>query len=78
MEETKHCSVTSKICYSQREANLRIHSAKNRKRKHGPKKIPQRAYFCKYCGMYHLTHLRSLHTTKATLRRYGPKGDREF
>lgn len=77
-EEGQLCPVTNKICYSFKEANDRIRAAKRSHKANKPKQIPQRKYWCKYCRWYHLTHFRGLHTAKATLRRYGPKGDKEF
>lgn len=54
------CSVTGKRCYSEREANVAISSAKKhfhtgtaRKTKNG--KIPRRKYFCESCKSWHLT-----------------------
>lgn len=74
----EYCEVTHKICYSQKEANNIIASVKHWKRCRKPKQIPKRAYRCKYCGCYHLTHFSGEHTCKSTLRRYGAKGDKEF
>lgn len=72
--EREYCETTHKICYSQKEANNIIASAKRWRRCKKPKQIPQRSYYCENCGYYHLTHFRNLHTCKATLRRYGAKG----
>jgi hypothetical protein len=78
-EEKEYCSFTHKICYSQKEAGNIIRSTKrNRKIKHRNQNIPQRSYYCRHCGAFHLTHYRNFHTSKATLRKCGPRGYREF
>lgn len=59
------CEATGKRCYSKKDANSAIHSAKNHSHK---KRIPFRSYYCEKCGTYHLTHFsdykRSTITTK--------------
>lgn len=59
------CEATGKRCYSKKDANSAIHSAKNHSHK---KRIPFRSYYCDKCGTYHLTHFpdykRSTITTK--------------
>lgn len=54
------CSETGKRCYSEKEANIAISSAKKhygkgtaRKTKTGD--IPRRKYYCKNCRSWHLT-----------------------
>lgn len=47
------CEATGKRCYSKKDANSAIHSAKNHSHK---KRIPFRSYYCDKCGTYHLTH----------------------
>jgi hypothetical protein len=49
------CVKTGKRMYSAREANSAKNSAGNL---HHTKQIPLRAYYCKHCGAYHLTHFR--------------------
>lgn len=51
------CESEGKICYTEREANETLNSARH----HGnrSKKIPVRKYFCKECGYFHLTSHKS-------------------
>lgn len=51
-----------KICYSEREANQVLHDcrhtgARRQYRRSTNKVIPKRKYYCKDCGMYHLTSI---------------------
>lgn len=77
-KEREYCSYCQKICYSAKEASIIIASVKTWRHRKKPKQIPQHSYYCKHCGYYHLTHFRGEHTCKSTLRRYGPKGTKEF
>lgn len=43
-----------KRCYSERDANYIINSAKKHRKSHTGK-IPKRKYYCKICGYYHTT-----------------------
>ena len=78
MMEIEYCSETGKKCYSQKVANDIIRKVKKARNSHRPKSIPKRSYKCQFCGYYHLTHYSGLHTCKNTLRRYGPKGFKEY
>ena len=51
------CESEGKICYTKREAGNTLNGARH----HGnrAKKIPQRKYFCKECGCFHLTSQKS-------------------
>ena len=56
------CFPESKISYTEREAGTIV----NLCRRHtysswgvGQKYKPMRKYFCKYCGFYHVSHLKS-------------------
>lgn len=51
----EYCPVTHKRCYGQKDANNVIAHARNAKNK---KQTPQRSYYCRHCGSYHLTHFR--------------------
>ena len=51
------CESEGKICYTEREANEAINGARHHSNR--AKKIPQRKYFCKKCGCYHLTSQKS-------------------
>ena len=63
------CIFTGKICYTEREAGLVINGCKKHfyaghgrwaKSAHGnSKSIPRRKYYCKDCGFYHVSHLKS-------------------
>ena len=77
-DEKQYCPVTSKVCFSQKEANVLIRKIKRARNSHRPKSIPQRSYRCQYCGAWHLTHLRSHETCKATLRKHGMRGSERF
>lgn len=56
----ERCQQTGKTCFSKKEANETIAYFKTNhfKWSHRGKNIPQRAYYCNYCGTYHLTHLK--------------------
>lgn len=56
--ERQYCN--GKICYSEREANVVLKLCRHTtghapRRKSANKVIPKRKYYCKDCGMYHLT-----------------------
>jgi len=78
MTNKPHCSVTNKICFSQKEASDTIRRIKKARNSHRPKNIPQRSYRCQYCGSWHLTHYRNYETCKATLRKNGLRGSERF
>lgn len=79
MVERPICEVTGKICYNTLgEATSIVKKIKKARNSKRPKIIPQRAYKCKHCGFYHLTHYRRLETCKATLRRYGARSGKRF
>ena len=51
------CSTTGKKCFSQRAAAECLRGLKkNKKRRKKHSELPKRYYFCKFCGMFHLTH----------------------
>ncbi len=57
-KEYRICSTSGKRCYSSKEADITISSArkcKYRKNRMDCKKIPRRKYYCKDCQSYHLT-----------------------
>lgn len=60
-EDFVRCSSSGKRCYSEREANIALSSAKkhyhgrNHSRKTSNGKIPRRKYLCNYCNCWHLT-----------------------
>jgi|GEM_PF-3624019 hypothetical protein len=56
-EREIRCESEGKICYTEREANEALNSARH----HGnrAKKTPKRKYFCKKCGYFHLTSQKS-------------------
>lgn len=54
-EKESFCSIARKIMYTQKRAGELINSAKHHQ--NGRKKHIERAYYCKDCGMWHLTHL---------------------
>lgn len=60
------CPVTNKIKYSQKDAGDIVRNAKSSSRK---KRVPLRAYYCRSCGAYHLTHFKA---------RYKPRHDSTF
>lgn len=74
MEEREYCEVTHKVCYSEKTANGIVNSAKRSHKKQKTKLIPQRSYYCQFCGSYHLTHYRKEKTAKVTFRKYGSRG----
>lgn len=51
-EEYEICNWTNKRCYSQKDVNGVLRSAKRHPR---TSNIPKRAYHCNYCGYWHLT-----------------------
>lgn len=56
------CFQEHKICYTEREAGSIVNDCKKHNyhsRGVGQKYKPMRKYFCKDCGFYHLTHLKS-------------------
>ena len=57
-----YCEVSGKRCYTEREAGETIRYFKNNRVgwNNRGKHIPNRKYYCKECGFYHLTHLRNL------------------
>ena len=60
------CEATGKRCYSKKDANSAIHSAKNHSHK---KRIPFRSYYCSVCGTYHLTHFQNmLHRSEKSVK----------
>ena len=58
--QKKICQRSGKVMLTKREAGSQLNSLKgHRTSSHigrGTNK-PKRAYFCDYCGMYHVTHL---------------------
>lgn len=55
-----YCDITGKRCFSKREAGEMIRMFKrNRKWKNRGKTIPERSYYCSYCGTFHVTHFKS-------------------
>lgn len=56
---------SGKICFTYREAHEKLHKVKktgprrssNKRAYSTSKVIPKRAYYCKSCGMWHLTSL---------------------
>jgi len=54
------CVACGKVCYSKREAgrikNLYHNGARHNRKGRKGDNVPQRVYFCKDCGTYHLTH----------------------
>lgn len=54
--ERNVCPVSGKVCYSRRDANMMISAWKGKRLRRRGKEIPKRAYFCRECGAYHLTH----------------------
>lgn len=69
----QYCSTTNKVCYSQKEASEVITQIKNSRNHARKRSIPKRAYFCKFCHFWHLTHFNNKRTCKSTVRRYGLK-----
>lgn len=57
----ERCQQTGKTCFSRKKANETIAYFKTTyfKWSHRGKNIPQRSYYCKYCGTYHLTHFKN-------------------
>ena len=54
-----YCKYSGKKCYTQKEAGDIIRDFKRHDRnKRFMEHIPQRAYFCKECKAFHLTHFR--------------------
>lgn len=63
-QNVRYCG--GKVCYTEREAGNVINSAKKGRRgyrhggpvnvRSGRKEIPKRKYFCRDCGMWHVTH----------------------
>lgn len=56
------CSHECKICYTEREAGSIINTCKRHNYSNwgvGQKYKPMRKYYCKDCGFYHLSHLKS-------------------
>lgn len=51
------CRQTGKVCFTKRGAGECVAGFKGSRGRH-KKTIPLRFYYCKCCGMYHLTHLR--------------------
>lgn len=59
-----YCAMCGKICYTQRGASEALYSSKRHVygrhnqtiKKRMSKYTPQRKYYCKVCGYYHLTH----------------------
>jgi hypothetical protein len=78
MSERKYCEETNKKCYSQKEASDVIRKAKKARNSHRPKTIPKRSYKCEFCGYFHLTHYSNKQTCKATIRRYGYRGWKDY
>lgn len=74
LETTKReyiiCKETGKRCYTQSLAGKQIGLAKGkyRRKKAGNGKIPQRSYYCNYCGYYHLTSLKSFTNKKRYIK----------
>ena len=60
MSDKRICQRTGKSCFSKREANETIAYFKTShfKWNHRGKNIPQRSYYCEYCGTYHITHFK--------------------
>lgn len=52
------CFESGKRCYTREQAGRFINMTKgyNHKRHTKNKQIPKRCYYCKDCGMWHLTH----------------------
>lgn len=56
--EEKRCSVSGKLCFTERAAGAVLNSFKHHHFGRSKKdQIPRRKYFCPSCGFYHLTHL---------------------
>ena len=58
MKKNPLCAESGKICYSRKEAGIKLNDAK---RFHGSrtKQLPKRMYWCEHCGFYHLTHYKT-------------------
>lgn len=61
--ENKYCQYSGKRCFTEREAGETIRYFKNTRFQwnHRGKNVPNRKYYCKECGFYHLTHLKKIH-----------------
>lgn len=63
-EYLNYCETTGKRCLSRKEANEIISHYKTNHRgryfswSHRGKNVPQRSYYCEYCGTFHLTHFK--------------------
>lgn len=66
--ETEFCSC-GKRCYTQAEAGNVIRKLKGYRRVSNRKTIPTRSYYCRECGMYHLTHYRKSRSNKGSRER---------
>ena len=56
------CFKEDKICYTEREAGRIVNICRRHnygRRGVGQKYKPMRKYYCKNCGFYHITHLKS-------------------
>ena len=69
------CEATGKRCYSKKDANSAIHSAKNHSHK---KRIPFRSYYCDKCGTYHLTHFSGYKRTTITTKDWYRKAKENY
>lgn len=57
-----YCEATNKICYTTKEAGAIINDCKKHSYKrwgNEPKNKPKRKYYCKDCGFFHVTHMKS-------------------
>lgn len=68
---TLYCELYGKICYTLREASevvgsskRHVHCGHKSAKKRMSKYTPQRKYYCKACGYYHLTHRKHSHEAK--------------
>ena len=77
----KICGESGKVCYSKREAGSVVNAFKSRKHFRHCKKgrkgdnVPQRIYFCKYCGTYHVTHIKYIKDRKRYFNGYRGEED---
>ena len=56
------CFQEHKICYTEREAGSIVNACKRHNYSNwgvGQKNKPMRKYYCKDCGFYHVSHLKS-------------------
>lgn len=56
-KEYEYCQTTGKICYSSKKASEVLNWSKRRHKSSHAKVIPKRKYYCKDCGMFHLTSM---------------------